>query len=903
MIPMSIRVYLLLNSLPPSPPWYAGILQELRHLTRFQLTVINNGQPYAPKRLFHQLGLTCQLLTFPLRFHPAQLIHHILQTPPKEEHILWLEDRLLWHPSALPDWLKALDDWAWISPNLLPADAKAFSLKIFQEQAQMHSLPERRLQLASSAFFPPCLLIRKEALDTLFDWVRPDGQLPLLQLAACDSSSPAWHPGPATAPNKEDFALTIPEAIERWDKTWLQEITPLRQRVLLESLQKALPDSPQVYARLIPLLPLEEAFDILKQAFKRGLDYPELLGLLQQALKASGQETAAAFCQEQLSIRFPAFKPQLPAWSSLVETPPELHWPAHLLSQKSSLSVCLIVKDEAQHLPRCLASVKAVASEIIVIDTGSSDHSPSIARNYGAQVYRYTWNHDFAAARNEALKYASCHWILVLDADEYLDEAGQRLLANFLWQPPIGMPRFQLKLLNYNDQGDVDFVHFMPRLFPRHPLFSYEGRIHEQLIYSGPGRSPIVDFPGLEIHHLGYREQDLQAKNKRQRNLDLLQELQQSHPEQPEWAYYIADCYLSMGAYSNALSWYEQAIVLWDNGPQSPISIRARVESLRCLQALNQQSEALEAALNWKQACQHNPDYWYLRGQLHRSQHDYPAALQAFETCLLFGSQQAIEGFYNPNHLEALPLLQMVQIYRGLMNHPRQPLKERQYAVQQLLRYLEQSLQVYIQGQWQADEINLYVLLAEAAIMGARLQLPRSALQLFRQYAPQNYSLYNEAYYAETALMLLAKQTDSLLERLPPEVSYEQLRELQQPHALHQFCEQIWHRPEIDGANLAAALLHIVAIGYQDASLLLLLSRLLYQGGARKQALRVLRDARLYFADHLYLLHYYAQLLLEDGSKEQALHLMKQALQIQPDFVPAQQLLARLLQTAPPNPI
>ena len=83
-----------------------------------------------------------------------------------------------------------------------------------------------------------------------------------------------------------------------------------------------------------------------------------------------------------------------------------------------SVSLCMIVKDEADHLARCLRSAKPVVDDIVVVDTGSKDRSADIARAFGARVFEYAWQDDFAAARNVSISAAAGDWIFVLDADE-----------------------------------------------------------------------------------------------------------------------------------------------------------------------------------------------------------------------------------------------------------------------------------------------------------------------------------------------------------------------------------------------------------------------------------------------------------------------------------------------------
>ncbi|MEK6837799.1 MAG: glycosyltransferase family 2 protein, partial [Nanoarchaeota archaeon] len=83
-----------------------------------------------------------------------------------------------------------------------------------------------------------------------------------------------------------------------------------------------------------------------------------------------------------------------------------------------SISLCMIVKDEAAWMEKCISSAKGLAGQIIVVDTGSSDNTVEIAKKLGAKVYHFEWNDDTSAARNESIRHATGDWILVLDADE-----------------------------------------------------------------------------------------------------------------------------------------------------------------------------------------------------------------------------------------------------------------------------------------------------------------------------------------------------------------------------------------------------------------------------------------------------------------------------------------------------
>lgn len=82
-----------------------------------------------------------------------------------------------------------------------------------------------------------------------------------------------------------------------------------------------------------------------------------------------------------------------------------------------TLSVCIITLNEEANIVRTLQSVKEIADEIVVVDSGSTDKTVALAQGFGAKVFVETWK-GFARQKNSALEKASCDWILSLDADE-----------------------------------------------------------------------------------------------------------------------------------------------------------------------------------------------------------------------------------------------------------------------------------------------------------------------------------------------------------------------------------------------------------------------------------------------------------------------------------------------------
>ena len=90
-----------------------------------------------------------------------------------------------------------------------------------------------------------------------------------------------------------------------------------------------------------------------------------------------------------------------------------------------NLSACVIVKNEERNLPTWLKSMQGIADELVVVDTGSDDRTVAIAEAAGARVYHFPWRNDFAAAKNYAMDHAHGKWLLILDADEYIEIFGE----------------------------------------------------------------------------------------------------------------------------------------------------------------------------------------------------------------------------------------------------------------------------------------------------------------------------------------------------------------------------------------------------------------------------------------------------------------------------------------------
>jgi glycosyltransferase involved in cell wall biosynthesis len=146
------------------------------------------------------------------------------------------------------------------------------------------------------------------------------------------------------------------------------------------------------------------------------------------------------------------------------------------------LSICLITRNEEQFLAGCLDSVRPVANEIVLVDTGSIDRTVEIAREHGCRVLHRVWDDDFAAARNAGIAAARGSWILCIDADERLDNPAALLPALLAAPAEAGgffIERHDVVTDPENGQTDVYPIGIL-RLFRNHPDIRYEGIVHER---------------------------------------------------------------------------------------------------------------------------------------------------------------------------------------------------------------------------------------------------------------------------------------------------------------------------------------------------------------------------------------------------------------------------------------
>ncbi|MFM8437591.1 MAG: glycosyltransferase, partial [Candidatus Kapaibacterium sp.] len=198
-----------------------------------------------------------------------------------------------------------------------------------------------------------------------------------------------------------------------------------------------------------------------------------------------------------------------------------------------TLGACIIVKNAEYSLAQTLRSVRGVVDQVVVVDTGSTDETPRVATRMGAEVFFHPWSDDFSAARNAALGHMRTDRVLVIDADERLDEESRRGLRSLPDDASVGGYRVRI-ISALSETSDQVAEHRYPRVFRRRDDIRFRGAIHEQISEAILEAGLDIVDTDIVIHHEGYRRVD---RAKIDRNRKLL-DAQQDRMPNDEWTAY-----------------------------------------------------------------------------------------------------------------------------------------------------------------------------------------------------------------------------------------------------------------------------------------------------------------------------------------------------------------------------
>lgn len=233
------------------------------------------------------------------------------------------------------------------------------------------------------------------------------------------------------------------------------------------------------------------------------------------------------------------------------------------------LSIVLMIKNEENFLGRTLKALEKlrekINSELIILDTGSTDKSVEIARLYTDKVYFAQWNNNFSDMRNKSISYAKGDWILILDADEELIEY-ENMIKFFKSDLHKTYNCASVELKNINSEDCKSYSKSMNLRLFKNNNFRYEGAIHEQPIHKQPIYNNIAVF-----NHYGYLYVDEEFKQQKlKRNEKILLKEVEINPNDPYINFQLGKNFMAINKKEEALFYMEKAMSLYNKYENIP---------------------------------------------------------------------------------------------------------------------------------------------------------------------------------------------------------------------------------------------------------------------------------------------------------------------------------------------
>lgn len=231
------------------------------------------------------------------------------------------------------------------------------------------------------------------------------------------------------------------------------------------------------------------------------------------------------------------------------------------------LSLCMICRDNENTIRPCLESIRPWVDEMVVVDTGSTDATPSIAEELGARLFHFPWCDDFAAARNESLRHARGEWIFWMDSDDTIpQECGQKLRNVAFGNHPATTLGYVIQVHCPGERdGDLTVVDHV-KMFRNHPQIRFEFRIHEQVLMSIRRLGGDVGWTDAYVVHTGADRSAEGRQRKYERDLKILADEIADRPEHPFVLFNLGMTYADMDDHESAVDYLRKCVAVSDVG-------------------------------------------------------------------------------------------------------------------------------------------------------------------------------------------------------------------------------------------------------------------------------------------------------------------------------------------------
>lgn len=277
----------------------------------------------------------------------------------------------------------------------------------------------------------------------------------------------------------------------------------------------------------------------------------ELLSLIGYYLEHEEERKQIALNGQQKILSLFSYEKQLTTIFDIVSKHPVVEH----CNEKIPVSVCLIGKNEEKHVENCLKPWFDLGFEILVADTGSTDRTMELCRQYTNNVFYHPWTNHFGDAKNAVIKWARNPYVLFIDFDEYRKNID---LNNFINQcNPFTIGMLTRTTPNSNGIKGQPMLEQVPRLFHK-DFFQFEGRVQEQVCSLKDSPPNYVSLP-LTVEHKGYTNIE-DIKEKSLCNLKLLLLDLEEQGENPYIYFHIGRCYQNLNDFDHALEYFQLAL-------------------------------------------------------------------------------------------------------------------------------------------------------------------------------------------------------------------------------------------------------------------------------------------------------------------------------------------------------
>ena len=335
------------------------------------------------------------------------------------------------------------------------------------------------------------------------------------------------------------------------------------------------------------------------------------------------------------------------------------------------VSVCYITKDESELLQKSLKSMKSFGFELVVVDTGSSDDTMSMVREYTDSLYEFEWIDDFAAAKNYSISKAKNDMVLVVDSDEYFLEGDMNRFFQKVQSYGVDVGSIDRREYTPDENGALqESVTSTPRFFDRR-LYHYAGRIHEQVV-----RGSVFDLDrddtreriekqkadelrvydtGLLFAHTGYAGAEQVRKMKASRNVSLLKKELNKYPDSAQLLYQMAKSMYVAEGVKASIEYYEKALGC-DLNPE----IYWVRDLINCYGYALLEMREYEKALSLEAVyddLKEYADYLFLMGLIHLNNAMFELASEEFIRCTELKADSSVgtnsfKAYYNAGVIE-----------------------------------------------------------------------------------------------------------------------------------------------------------------------------------------------------------------------------------------------------------